>query len=65
MDFYKKGGLKRTGGLGDILSGIVGVFVAWNTLIKSQEDKLVLACWLVYCITKVATRNALKKNGAL
>lgn len=62
MSCYENGGLKRIGGLGDILSGIVGIFMAWNTLTKSREDELMLACWLACYITKVATRDAFKKK---
>jgi len=65
----EKGGLKRCGGLGDILSGCVGAFTAWFTILnKSQTGdynsaslamcNLVLSCWLACCLTKRATYKA-------
>ena len=33
----EEGGLKRSGGIGDILSGCIGTFVAWNRILKSSN----------------------------
>jgi len=34
----EKGGLKRSGGIGDILAGCIGTFVAWNTILAKQQE---------------------------
>jgi len=33
----EEGGLKRSGGIGDILSGCIGTFVAWNRILPSRN----------------------------
>ena len=33
----EKGGLKRSGGIGDILAGCIGTFVAWNRIISMSD----------------------------
>ena len=33
----EEGGLKRSGGIGDILSGCIGTFVAWNRILSSRN----------------------------
>lgn len=33
----EEGGLKRSGGIGDILSGCIGTFVAWNRILSSSN----------------------------
>jgi ATP-dependent NAD(P)H-hydrate dehydratase len=43
------GGLKRSGGIGDILAGTTGTLVAWNNILtnrgKATYDDLPLSCW--------------------
>ena len=60
--FYEcteEGGLKRSGGLGDILSGTIGTLAAWNAIQDhSTTQDLPLACWTACCFTKRATRLA-------
>jgi len=69
----EEGGLKRSGGIGDILAGTIGTFVAWNRILavtsknsnESSEKRindLVLACWMGCCVTKRATRLAFIKK---
>eukprot|EP00568_Trieres_chinensis_P014737 CAMPEP_0183323930 /NCGR_PEP_ID=MMETSP0160_2-20130417/75676_1 /TAXON_ID=2839 ORGANISM="Odontella Sinensis, Strain Grunow 1884" /NCGR_SAMPLE_ID=MMETSP0160_2 /ASSEMBLY_ACC=CAM_ASM_000250 /LENGTH=354 /DNA_ID=CAMNT_0025491387 /DNA_START=385 /DNA_END=1449 /DNA_ORIENTATION=+ len=65
----EEGGLKRSGGLGDILSGCVGAFVAWNRILSRQtngmnlsHEDLLLSCWSACCVTKKATRVAFMKK---
>jgi len=58
----EEGGLKRCGGLGDILSGIVGLFVAWNKILLNSKDDMVLACWVACCLTKISTKEAFSKS---
>lgn len=69
----EEGGLKRSGGIGDILAGTIGTFAAWNQILhndqnlnKGDDDKivddLVLACWMACCVTKRATRLAFMKK---
>lgn len=41
----EKGGLKRSGGIGDVLAGSVGTFLAWNRILsrkKSNNDNVVM-----------------------
>jgi ATP-dependent NAD(P)H-hydrate dehydratase len=60
----EKGGLKRSGGIGDILSGSIGTFVAWNRILqdKQVEHDVLLSCWMATCLTKRATRVAFEKR---
>ncbi|KAL3944735.1 MAG: hypothetical protein SGBAC_001206 [Bacillariaceae sp.] len=56
------GGMKRSGGLGDILAGTLGSLISWNTILSNQggsSDKdLQLACWTACCFVKRATNHA-------
>jgi len=56
------GGLKRSGGIGDILSGTMGALVAWNNIMSIREeatdDDLPLSCWTACCFVKQATKAA-------
>lgn len=57
------GGLKRSGGLGDILAGTVATFLGWQVILKSRgeqdEDKdRAMPCWSACCVTKRATNAA-------
>jgi ATP-dependent NAD(P)H-hydrate dehydratase len=62
----EKGGLKRPGGLGDVLAGTLGTLVAWNTILTRREvssiDDLPLSCWVGCCIVKRATRLAFEEH---
>jgi len=59
-----EGGLKRSGGIGDVLSGSVGAFLTWHQLLKRRPDRnvgtaeLLQSCWAACCLTKRATRHA-------
>lgn len=56
------GGLKRSGGIGDVLSGTCGTLVAWNHILtgrgKASVDDLPLACWTACCFVKRSTKKA-------
>jgi len=56
------GGLKRSGGLGDILAGSLGTLMAWNEILKQQQQNasysLPLSCWTACCITRRSTARA-------
>jgi ATP-dependent NAD(P)H-hydrate dehydratase len=70
------GGLKRSGGIGDVLAGTLGTFVAWHSILSSKEeddealgknnmdaqDRLVLACWSACCVVKRATNYAFQEK---
>ena len=61
----EKGGLKRSGGIGDILAGNIGTFLAWNRILESKldsESDLLLSCWMASGITKRATNSAFLKR---
>ena len=62
------GGLKRSGGIGDILSGTVGTLAAWHSILiqqggKACESDLPLACWTACCFVKRSTRIAFQSHG--
>ena len=56
------GGLKRSGGIGDVLAGTCGTLVAWNNILSSRGktsiDDVPLACWAACCFVKRATKKA-------
>ena len=56
------GGLKRSGGIGDILAGTCGTLVAWNRILtargKASYDDVPIACWTACCFVKRATKKA-------
>lgn len=60
----EQGGLKRSGGIGDILAGCIGTFVAWNQILAKdeQETDIVMSCFLATAITKRATYLAFEKR---
>lgn len=54
------GGLKRSGGLGDILSGTLATFIGWHMILQSRgcDVDQQLSCWAACCVTKRATHSA-------
>jgi ATP-dependent NAD(P)H-hydrate dehydratase len=62
----EKGGLKRPGGLGDVLAGTLGTVVAWNGILTKRKiasiDDLPLSCWTACCMVKRATRRAFEEH---
>mmetsp|Transcript_6094 Transcript_6094/g.9346 ORF Transcript_6094/g.9346 Transcript_6094/m.9346 type:complete len:359 (+) Transcript_6094:127-1203(+) len=58
----ERGGLKRSGGLGDVLAGSIGTLVAWNVIMEKQLEQtssvLPLSCWAACCITRKSTARA-------
>jgi ATP-dependent NAD(P)H-hydrate dehydratase len=56
------GGLKRSGGIGDILAGTCGTLVAWNRILTDRDqaslEDLPLACWTACCFVKRSTKKA-------
>lgn len=61
------GGLKRSGGLGDLLAGSLGTFVAWNGILTKQGvatlEGLPLGCWTACCLVKISTKQAFSRQG--
>ncbi|KAL3792776.1 hypothetical protein ACHAWO_002381 [Cyclotella atomus] len=66
------GGLKRSGGIGDVLAGTISAFMAWNSILQKDaspqnkqsreyQDRL-LATWTACCTVKKATRKAFDKK---
>ena len=73
MKCQEVGGMKRSGGLGDILAGTVATFLAWNEILASKvgnDDTVpndtiptrVLACWTACCVVKQATKRAFDRQ---
>jgi len=58
----EEGGLKRSGGIGDVLSGTLGTLAAWQAILHDESDHLPLACWTACCIVKRATRRAFRSK---
>eukprot|EP00532_Pseudo-nitzschia_australis_P009137 CAMPEP_0168179048 /NCGR_PEP_ID=MMETSP0139_2-20121125/9576_1 /TAXON_ID=44445 /ORGANISM="Pseudo-nitzschia australis, Strain 10249 10 AB" /LENGTH=357 /DNA_ID=CAMNT_0008098733 /DNA_START=237 /DNA_END=1310 /DNA_ORIENTATION=- len=60
------GGLKRSGGIGDVLAGTCGTLVAWNSILsgrgKASSSDLPLACWTACCFVKRSTKMAFEKH---
>ena len=63
------GGMKRSGGIGDVLAGTLGTLVAWNNILtnngetennstNTELDPLALSCWTACCFVKRATKKA-------
>ena len=58
----EEGGLKRSGGIGDILAGTIGTLAAWNGILEKRllatSNDLPLACWTACCFVKKGTKAA-------
>mmetsp|Transcript_756 Transcript_756/g.901 ORF Transcript_756/g.901 Transcript_756/m.901 type:complete len:381 (-) Transcript_756:30-1172(-) len=65
------GGLKRSGGLGDVLAGALSTLIAWheisnqrnnnneeNSISNNNNNLLPLSCWTACCITRRSTARA-------
>jgi len=66
----EEGGLKRSGGIGDVLAGTISAFMAWNTILDTDSDmevtkkqqQRVFACWTACVAVKMATKAAYDKK---
>jgi len=67
----EEGGLKRSGGIGDVLAGTISAFIAWDTIIETDSDDIdvtkkqqqrVFACWTACVAVKKATKAAYDKK---
>jgi ATP-dependent NAD(P)H-hydrate dehydratase len=58
------GGLKRPGGIGDVLAGTIAALVSWHALlVPARQGDLALSCWTACCIVKRATAKAYARHG--
>lgn len=66
MTCGEKGGLKRSGGIGDVLAGTCGTLVAWNHILTAEgaasPSDLPLSCWTACCFVKRSTKNAFDRH---
>lgn len=72
LECQEEGGLKRSGGIGDILSGCTGTLLGWQALIEEQHDRCrfdneddnssALAAWTACCFVKRATKRAFQEK---
>jgi hypothetical protein len=72
LECKEKGGLKRSGGIGDVLAGVISAFIAWNTVLRNDfnenkyatphQDRL-LATWTACCAVKKATCRAFERKA--
>jgi ATP-dependent NAD(P)H-hydrate dehydratase len=58
------GGLKRSGGLGDILAGTLATFMGWHDIMQSRgcDVDRQLSCWSACSVTKRATHTAFRSK---
>lgn len=61
----EKGGLKRSGGIGDVLAGTLGTFLAWNEILRSRGTLVdrTWSCWCACYLVKRSTHYAFEKKG--
>lgn len=68
MHCEEEGGLKRSGGIGDVLAGSISAFMAWNTILsddatnQQQQKQRAFACWTACVAVKRATKLAFEKK---
>ena len=68
MHCEEEGGLKRSGGIGDVLAGTISAFMAWNTILsddatnQQQQQQRTFACWTACVAVKRATKLAYEKK---
>ncbi|KAL7544457.1 hypothetical protein ACHAWF_007837 [Thalassiosira exigua] len=70
MHCEEEGGLKRSGGIGDVLAGTISAFMAWNAILErsnpnnfvrddgNEPNQRAFASWSACCAVKRATRAA-------
>jgi len=61
----EEGGLKRSGGIGDVLAGTLGTFLAWNEILASRDTPVDRAwsCWCACYLVKRSTKRAFEQKG--
>lgn len=67
------GGLKRCGGQGDLLSGVLGTFIAWERFYRNKEwshddsvdlsSSKLICCWAASFIIRKSSKHAFEKHG--
>jgi len=77
MQCKEEGGLKRSGGIGDVLAGTITAFMAWNAILEKdntpnddsdgkavnrQHLQRVFASWAACCAVKKGTRISFQKK---
>lgn len=76
MQCKEDGGLKRSGGIGDVLAGTISAFVAWNVVWEKnvpddyteskvsnrQHHQRIFASWAACCVVKKGTNVAFQKK---
>ena len=64
----QEGGLKRSGGIGDVLAGTTTAFMAWNSILYADDStategqEKLFAAWTACCSVKTATKLAFGKR---
>ena len=70
MKCDEEGGLKRSGGIGDVLAGTISAFMAWYTILdgggkgelQSLKQQREFAVWAACCTVKRATKLAFENK---
>jgi ATP-dependent NAD(P)H-hydrate dehydratase len=65
MTCDEEGGLKRSGGIGDVLAGTLGTFMAWNEIMQDRGTQVdhVWSCWCACYLVKRSTAFAFQQKG--
>lgn len=65
MTCDEEGGLKRSGGIGDVLAGTLGTFMAWNEILQERGTPVdrVWSCWCACYLVKRSTAFAFQQKG--
>jgi len=66
MQCAEEGGLKRSGGIGDVLAGTISAYMAWNQIIERGNEggkqQRAFAVWTACCTVKRATKLAFENK---
>ena len=68
MQCAEEGGLKRSGGIGDVLAGTISAYMAWYAIMKRSDavqgltQQRAFAVWTACCTVKRATNLAFEKK---
>jgi NAD(P)H-hydrate repair Nnr-like enzyme with NAD(P)H-hydrate dehydratase domain len=67
MQCAEEGGLKRSGGIGDVLAGTISAYMAWHAILERGDEgndeqglrqQRAFAVWTACCTVKLATKVA-------
>ena len=71
MQCAEEGGLKRSGGIGDVLAGTISAYMAWYSILEKGHEGIIeqnlkqqrlFAVWTACCTVKKSTKAAFKSK---